>query len=399
MQFSIHMHESLTTIEEAHWNECARSGPYEYQPFVDYNFLKALELSACVGEGTGWSPMHVELKHRQETVGVVPMYLKNHSRGEYVFDYTWAEAFYRAGGTYYPKLQICVPFTPASGPRILTKQTKFREAVEAQLFHAIMDQTKILGASSAHLTFLEKKQWSQATHLGFLPRTDIQFHWKNNAYDSFEDFLAQLSAKKRKNIRRERRDVMEQRLHIEWLSGSDLQEHHWDVFYEFYLDTSSRKWGPPYLNREFFSQLNATMSKRILLILCRRGSKYVAGALNFIGDQTLYGRNWGCVEHYPFLHFEMCYYQAMEYAIRHNLQTVEAGAQGGHKFARGYQAEPTFSGHYIANERFRDAVAHFLEEENKFVNRDLVYLATQSPFKENSTATPAKLKKQSDHEL
>lgn len=336
--------------------------------------------------------MHLEVKLEKETVGVVPLYLKNHSQGEYVFDYAWAEACYRAEGNYYPKLQICVPFTPVTGARILTKHTESCKDIESYVFEKLIERTNELGVSSAHMTFLEEPQWSLASKSGFLPRMDIQFHWKNEGYESFEDFVAQLAAKKRKNIRRERRDIVEQNFQMQWLTGSDLQECHWDAFYEFYLETSKRKWGNPYLNREFFSQVNTTMSEQILLILCRRGSKYIAGALNFIGDQTLYGRNWGCIEHYPFLHFELCYYQAMEFAIQHQLQTLEAGAQGGHKFARGYQAQPTYSAHYIADGQFRTAVAKFLAEETKYVRRDLDYLAFQAPFKEKAELRTPTLK-------
>ena len=384
MRFHTLTHNSIESIDSKHWNACAFSSTTRYQPFVDHRFLSALELSGCVGAETGWYPIHLEIKLEKETVGVVPLYLKNHSQGEYVFDYTWAEACYRAGGNYYPKLQVCIPFTPATGARILTKQTDSRKELESFIFDKLAQHTNELGVSSAHVTFLEESQWSIARHSGFLQRMDVQFHWKNEGYDSFEDFVAQLATKKRKNIRRERKNILEQNLRIEWLSGSDLQEHHWDAFYEFYLETSSRKWGNPYLNREFFSYVNTTMSEQILLILCRRGSKYIAGALNFIGDQTLYGRNWGCIEHYPFLHFELCYYQAMEYAIKHQITTLEAGAQGGHKFARGYQAQPTYSVHYIANEQFRTAIAKFLAEETEYVRRDLNYLAQQSPFKENT---------------
>ena len=324
------------------------------------------------------------------------MYLKSHSRGEYVFDYAWAEACYRAGGKYYPKLQVCIPFTPATGVRIMSKQSGSNEDVQAYLIQKIAELTDELDLSSAHITFLEEPQWSMACRAGFLQRMDIQFHWKNEGYQSFEDFVAQLATKKRKNIRRERRDIVENNLHIEWLSGSDLQEHHWDSFYEFYLNTNSRKWGSSYLNREFFSQVNTTMSEQILLILCRRGSKYIAGALNFIGDQSLYGRNWGCIEHYPFLHFELCYYQAMDYAIQHRLQTLEAGAQGGHKFARGYKAQPTYSAHYIANEQFHHAVEEFLVEETRCVRRDLDYLATQTPYKEVQPLIPREKQDKTD---
>lgn len=384
MSFRVKTHQSIASIDANDWNACAipLNGPY--QPFVDHRFLLALEQSGCVSEETGWQPSHIEYKHNDETVGLVPMYLKNHSRGEYVFDYAWAEAFYRAGRNYYPKYQVCVPFTPVTGARILVKQTQAKEEIESSLIQKIIDLTDDTGVSSAHITFLTQSEWSKSKLAGLLQRIDLQFHWTNEGYDSFDEFVAQLTSKKRKNIRRERRDVKENNLHIEWLTGSDLQEQHWDAFYEFYLETSSRKWGSAYLNREFFSLVSTTMSERILLILCRRAKKYIAGALNFLGDETLYGRNWGCIEHYPFLHFEMCYYQAMEYAIKTRLRSLEAGAQGGHKFARGYKAQPTYSAHYIANAQFRAAVARFLAEEVKYVHRDLDFLESQSPFRERT---------------
>ena len=385
MGVSVQTHNSIKSILAQDWNACAHSSNSLFQPFVDHRFLSALEHSGSVAEETGWSPLHLELKLDDETVGVVPMYLKSHSQGEFVFDHVWAEAYYRAGGNYYPKLQACVPFTPAAGLRMLSKNSATSEAVESQLAHKIVALTNELGVSSAHITFMEERQWTLAHQAGFSQRMDLQFHWMNAGYKSFEEFVSQLASKKGRNIRRERRAIKENDLHIDWLSGSVIEEHHWDTFYEFYLNTSSRKWGRPYLNREFFSRVNTTMSERILLILCRRGSKYIAGALNFIGDQTLYGRYWGCIEHYPFLHFELCYYQAIEYAIQHRLSTVEAGAQGGHKFARGYQAQPTYSVHYLANEHFHTSVANFLAEETKSVHRDLDWLSTQSPYKDNVT--------------
>ncbi|MCY3541862.1 MAG: GNAT family N-acetyltransferase [Gammaproteobacteria bacterium] len=387
MSFSVSTHQSIASIDANAWNACALPLDSPYQPFIDHRFLLALEQSGCVSEETGWCPSHIELKQNDETVGLVPMYLKNHSRGEYVFDYAWAEAFYRAGRNYYPKYQICIPFTPVTGARILVKQIQAKQDIESSLIQKIIHLTDAGGVSSAHITFLKHSEWSTTKLAGLLQRMDLQFHWANEGYDSFDEFVAQLTSKKRKNIRRERREVKENNLHIQWLTGSDLREQHWDAFYEFYLETSSRKWGSAYLNREFFSLLSTTMSDQILLILCRRGTKYIAGALNFLGDETLYGRNWGCIEHYPFLHFELCYYQAMEYAIQHRLQSLEAGAQGGHKFARGYKAQPTYSAHYIADTQFRAAVARFLADEVKYVHRDLEYLDSQSPFRERTLST------------
>ena len=385
MQFSVNSHSAISSVSAQDWNACALPPDRPYQPFIDHRFLYALESSGCVSKETGWIPRHLALKQSDETVCVVPMYLKSHSQGEYVFDYSWADACYRAGGNYYPKLQVCIPFTPVTGARILLKRTDPQAEMESRLFQKIVEFTDELGVSSAHITFLDEFQWGKARLVGLLPRMDLQFHWMNEGYHSFEEFVSQLSSKKRKNIRRERREIKERNFQIEWLSGTDLQEHHWDAFYEFYLETSSRKWGSAYLNREFFSRVSTTMSERILLVLCRRGSKYIAGALNFIGDDTLYGRNWGCIEHHPFLHFELCYYQAMDYAIQHRLQSVEAGAQGSHKFSRGYTARPTYSAHYIANEQFRTAVGEFLADEMVYVQRDLDYLDSMSPYTAGTT--------------
>jgi hypothetical protein len=298
-----------------------------------------------------------------------------------VFDYAWADAWQRAGGSYYPKLQVSVPFTPASGRRVLARDAD--PDIERTLLGACIQVAEQVEVSSLHVTFMPERQWQQAGELGYLRRLDQQFHWHNPGYASFNDFLAELSSKKRKNLRRERREALADGIDIEWLTGPALAEAHWDAFYEFYMDTGSRKWGSPYLTRRFFSLISDTMADEVLLILCRRHGRYIAGALNFIGGDTLFGRNWGCVEDHRFLHFETCYYQAIEFAIQRGLKKVEAGAQGGHKVARGYLPEATYSAHWIADPGFRAAVASFLDREREHVRDEIAYVEDRSPFKGN----------------
>jgi predicted N-acyltransferase len=309
------------------------------------------------------------------------MYLKNHSQGEYVFDYSWADAFERAGGRYYPKLQVSVPFTPATGRRLLTRPDIDDPDLPKYLAAGMMQVAEQLEVSSVHITFAEKSQWELLGEMGFLQRTHNQFHWQNDGYETFDDFLAALSSKKRKNIRRERRDAVTNGIEIERLTGSDITEEHWDAFFRFYVDTGSRKWGSPYLTREFFSLIGERMGDDTLLVMCKRDNRYVAGAINFIGGECLFGRNWGCVEHHPFLHFEVCYYQAIEFAIERGLQRVEAGAQGQHKLARGYMPTHTYSAHWIANASFRDAVDHYLSQERRHVDEEIDYIAEHGPFR------------------
>ena len=316
-------------------------------------------------------------------MGVVPMYLKSHSQGEYVFDYSWADAFERAGGRYYPKLQACVPFTPATGRRLLTRPDTNDPELEKYLLSGMMQVAEKMEVSSVHITFSDKRQWDQMGELGFLQRTHNQFHWQNDNYSSFDEFLEALSSKKRKNIKRERRGAIETGVEIERITGSDLSEEHWDAFYQFYVDTGARKWGTPYLTRQFFSMIGATMSDDLLLIMCKRDGRYVAGAINFIGGNCLFGRNWGCIEHHPYLHFEVCYYQAIEFAIERGLTRVEAGAQGQHKLARGYLPSHTYSAHWIANESLRDAIGNFLEDERRYVDEEIDYITEQGPFKKS----------------
>ena len=324
-----------------------------YNPFISYDFLSSLEESGCARPETGWAPCHLALEDACGTVsGVVPAYLKNHSQGEFVFDYGWADAFERAGGEYYPKIQISVPFTPATGKRLLVGNAPGGGERRALLAAGIQQATRQFGASSAHLTFLTSDEASLLEDTGYLHRTDQQFHWTNDGYRTFEEFLTALSSRKRKTIKRERRDAAAGDIDIDWVTGSNICEHHWDTFFHFYMDTGSRKWGHPYLNRVFFSLIGERMADRILLVFARRGGEIIGGALNFIGSDTLYGRYWGAREHLPFLHFEVCYYQAIDFAIANGLKYVEAGAQGTHKLARGYLPVTTHSAHFIAHAGF-----------------------------------------------
>jgi predicted N-acyltransferase len=387
--YTLKAHTSIEEIGQQPWDRCAnpaRAGiecDLPFDPFLSYAFLAALEESESAVGRTGWAPYHLSLEHAVEgVVGVLPMYLKSHSQGEYVFDYSWADAFERAGGRYYPKLQVSVPFTPATGRRILTRPDTADPDLDKYLVSGMMQVSEQMEVSSVHVTFAEKAQWERMGAMGFLQRTHNQFHWQNDSYQTFDDFLAALSSKKRKNIRRERRDSVAAGIVIERLTSDDIKPEHWDAFYRFYIDTGSRKWGSPYLTREFFSIVGETMPDDILLVMCRRDGQYVAGAINFIGGECLFGRNWGCTEHHPFLHFEVCYYQAIEFAIERGLRRVEAGAQGQHKLARGYLPTHTYSAHWIANESFRDAVEHYLRSERHHVSEEIDYMAEFSPFRQ-----------------
>ena len=382
---------SINDIDSSDWNQCANPEQMEYNPFLDHRFIKALEDSGSANSNTGWQPFHTIMRDKGRVVGVVPAYLKSHSQGEYVFDGAWADAWYRAGGEYYPKLQISIPFTPATGRRLLVAtpldNTQSIQEVEAQLLSATLQIAQKIQVSSLHITFMPKNQWENAGKLGLLKRVDTQFHWTNANYDSFEDFLRALSSKKRKNIRRERRGAVENNIEIEWITGSDLTESHWDAFYQFYVDTGNRKWGTPYLTRAFFSMLSETMPDETLLIMCKREGKYIAGAINFIGSNTLFGRNWGCIEDHRFLHFETCYYQAIDFAIQHGINRVEAGAQGGHKIARGYMPQQTYSAHWIRNSEFRDAIKNYLNSEESFVQQDIDWIEKHTPFRKDLDLT------------
>ncbi len=380
MDLTIKACSGIGEIGQTAWDACANptDGRFAFDPFVSFSFLAALEQSQSAVARTGWAPYHLALEQGDRIIGVAPMYLKNHSQGEYVFDYSWADAFERAGGRYYPKLQCAVPFTPAGGRRLLTDTVEN----EAYLLSGMMQVAEKMDVSSIHITFANQEQWQRMGEAGFLQRVDKQFHWHNHDYGNFDDFLAALSSKKRKNIRQERRRALTNDIQIECLTGADLQESHWDAFYQFYVDTGSRKWGSPYLTREFFSLIGESMPEDILLILANRDGRYIAGAINFIGDECLYGRNWGCIEDHAFLHFEVCYYQAIEWAIAHGLKRVEAGAQGPHKLARGYLPTPTHSAHWIVNTSLKDAVEHYLKQENRYVAEEIEYIGEHSPFRQ-----------------
>jgi hypothetical protein len=377
--------DSLSSVDATLWDTCANPAGDPYNPFVSHAFLNALEESGSATRRTGWLAQHVLLEDGDGNIAsCMPMYLKNHSRGEYVFDYGWANAFENAGGHYYPKLQSSVPFTPATGPRLLTPPGRGREAAEDTLVAGAVEICKRHAASSLHITFLPEHQWKRLGEMGLLQRTDQQFHWINRGYSTFDDFLSDLSSRKRKMIRKERERAHDNNVHVEWVTGSDLTEDHWDAFFTFYMDTGARKWGSPYLTREFFSLVGERMADHILLVMARRGGRLIAGALNFIGGDALYGRNWGAIEHHPFLHFECCYYQAIEFAIERGLARVEAGAQGEHKLARGYMPTRTYSAHWIANASFREAVSDYLERERQHIDRDIQVLGEYAPFRHDS---------------
>ena len=314
-------------------------------------------------------------------LGVVPCYAKSHSRGEYVFDHGWAEAYERAGGSYYPKLQVSIPFTPATGRRLLVRPGTAADAVRVMLADALIDVCRRSAASSVHVTFPTEAEWELFGAHGYLKRTHQQFHWENAGYHSFDCFLDALSSRKRKTIRRERAEALAAGISVHWLQGSDLTENVWDAFFEFYMETGSRKWGRPYLTRSFYSMVGARMRDRILLVMAKRAGRWIAGAINFIGSDTLFGRHWGAIEHHPFMHFELCYYQAIQYAIEHKLLRVEAGAQGEHKITRGYLPRTTYSAHYIADPGLRRAIDDFLRRERAYVAAAGEKLAELAPFR------------------
>jgi len=376
---------SLAEVGEAAWDACANPEGQSYNPFMSYAFLNALEQSGSATRETGWMPHHLLLDNGSGGVaGAMPLYLKSHSQGEYVFDHGWADAYERAGGRYYPKLQACVPFTPATGSRLLTPRGPNQARAEAALIEGATQAARKLGVSSLHITFLPQTQWTRCGDHGLLLRTDQQFHWHNNNYQNFDDFLAALSSRKRKMIRKERAQAVQNGIEIEQLTGDNIREEHWDAFFEFYMDTGARKWGRPYLTRAFFSLIGEKMPQDVLLIMAKRNGCYIAGALNFIGGEALYGRNWGAIEHHPFLHFECCYYQAIDFAISRGLKRVEAGAQGEHKLARGYLPAKTFSAHWIADPGFEKAVANYLVRERQAVDHNIEILGEYAPFRQDA---------------
>lgn len=368
---------AIADVNPDDWDRCAG----DENPFVSYTFLSALEDSGCVAAETGWGPYHIVLEGEDGMIrGCMPMYLKSHSQGEFVFDHSWAHAYERAGGSYYPKLQVSVPFSPVTGPRLLARDKPSR----LMLLNAAVQFAERMEVSSLHITFPTFEEWSDMGDAGLLLRKDQQFIWSNDGYGTFAEFLAALSSRKRKNIRKERGQALANGITIETLTGPALQEHHWDAFYEFYIDTSSRKWGRPYLNRTFFSLIGERMADKVVLVLCQREGRYIAGALNLLGSDALFGRNWGCIEDHPCLHFEACYYQAIDFAIEHGLDRVEAGAQGPHKLSRGYMPQFTYSAHWIADGGFRKAVAAYLREEGAYVDADQDALAAHGPFRKES---------------
>jgi predicted N-acyltransferase len=380
-QIEISVLGAIADISAKDWDALANpSGGWPEDPFTSHRFLKALEDSGSVGAGTGWAPRHLLARLNGKPIGAMPLYAKGHSQGEYVFDHSWAHAYERAGGRYYPKLQAAVPFTPATGARFLT-DPNHRDTARQALVQGAVQLTMQQQLSSLHITFCTGDEAASGEAMGLMHRTGQQFHWVNDGYCDFTDFLAHLSSRKRKAIRKERAVAQAFGGTIRHLTGDAIQPEHWDAFWQFYQDTGARKWGTPYLTREFFDCVQETMRDDVLLILCERGGRWVAGALNFIGRDALFGRYWGAVEDHPFLHFEVCYYQAIDYAIENGLTRVEAGAQGEHKLARGYLPVATHSLHWIADEGFRKAVAQFLEQERAAVDEDIEILTSYGPFR------------------
>ncbi|RFB95381.1 GNAT family N-acetyltransferase [Rhizobium leguminosarum bv. trifolii] len=382
----IRVERSFTAISPESWSRlsgASKSGTtLAYNPFVSHAFLSSLEESGSADAETGWLGHHLLLEtDRGELIGALPGYLKNHSRGEYVFDHGWADAFERAGGHYYPKLQCSIPFTPATGPRLLVAEDLPRLPVQSAIAESLKEVVRRLGVSSAHITFVPDEEIGVFEMDGYLHRTDQQFHFINDGYANHGQFLETLASRKRKALRKERRAALENGISIDWLTGSDLTERIWDQFFKFYMDTGGRKWGRPYLTRKFYSLIGERMADDILLVMAKRDGRYIAGAINFIGGDTLYGRHWGCIEDHPFLHFEVCYHQAIDFALSKGLKTVEAGAQGEHKLARGYLPVTTHSAHYVAHAGLRRAIGDYLARERADVEQMSELLAEHSPFR------------------
>ncbi len=371
--------DTLASSEIAGDSRCRLAA--DYNPFVSHAFFAALEASGSACARTGWGARHLLARIDGSIAGIVPCYLKSHSRGEYVFDRGWADAYERAGGNYYPKLQASVPFTPATGPRLLIRDGVDAELIGGALASGLVALCDATEASSVHVTFAREQEWKLLAENGFLQRTDQQFHWHNQGYAGFEDFLGSLNSRHRKSIRRERREALAAGITIHALTGTDITEEAWDAFFEFYMETGSRKWGRPYLTRAFFARIGETMARDVLLVMAKRNGRWIAGAINFIGSDALFGRNWGAVEHHPFLHFEVCYYQAIDFAIKRGLKRVEAGAQGEHKIARGYLPQTTYSAHYIADPGLRRAVNDYLRRERQYVAEAVRELTDAGPFR------------------
>ncbi len=372
--------DSISAVDRQQWNALTQA-----HPFMDWDFLEAVEATRCLCPETGWGPRHVLVKDGHgQLIGAAPLYMKAHSRGEFVFDHSWANALEQAGGNYYPKLLCAAPFTPVTGPRLLTLSGPDEAVIRTLLARALVQLTEQWGLSSAHVNFLEPDVWEELGREGWLLRNDQQYHWFNRDYQDFDGFLAAMSSRKRKMVRKERAAAQEG-LNIRQLTGDQIQPEHWDAFYEFYTDTGERKWGSPYLNREFFEQFHEKMRDKILLIMAFEDDQPIAGALNVIGPDALYGRYWGRSVERPFLHFEVCYYQAIDFAIEHGLARVEAGAQGQHKLARGYEPVETRSAHWITHPGLRDAVDAYLKRERTAVEEDILFLEGHTPFRKDGT--------------
>jgi len=386
--FSARVVDGIVRIPAAQWDACAAGnseggagGPEN--PFVSHAFLDALEQSGSVGRKAGWLPQHLVIEDAAGTIhAAAPLYVKSHSQGEYVFDHGWAEAYDRAGGRYYPKLQVAAPFTPVPGPRLLVRPGAHEKEARAALISALISALETSGMSSLHVTFPTRAESDLLEQAGFLARIGVQYHWINDGYAEFGDFLAALNSRKRKAIRKERAAVTDYGLAIRACEGAELTAKHWDAFFAFYMDTGGRKWGRPYLTRDFFARIADSLSDRIVLMLAEKNGQLVAGALNLKGPQALYGRNWGCLEDYRFLHFELCYYRAIDYAIAHKLPRVEAGAQGEHKIQRGYLPTETCSSHWIADPRLRAAISDFLDHERVYIAREKAALDELSPYRQ-----------------
>ena len=374
----------MAEIDAGAWDRVANPDAAKYDPFVTHAFLLALEQSGSITPRTGWRPRHLLVDGADgKLAAAMPCYLKSHSMGEFVFDHGWADAFERAGLDYYPKLLCAVPVTPVPGRRLLVGPDGDAAALQRTLIAGAIELTKQMKASSLHVTFLDPAQLPAAEAQGLLHRTGHQYHFTNAGYKSFDDFLATLASRKRKTLKRERRDALAAGISIEWLTGADIGTEHWDAFFAFYTDTGGRKWGSPYLNRKFFTLLGQWQAKDCLLVLAKREGRYIAGALNMIGAEALYGRYWGCIEHHPFLHFEVCYYQAIDFAIARGLKRVEAGAGGEHKLVRGYEPMVTHSVHWLADPRFRKAIGDYLERERAHVEAQGEAMAGMTPFRKD----------------
>lgn len=378
---------SLSQIDAAAWDACAchetADGGRPMDPFTTYRFLKALEDSGSVGAGTGWDPRYLVARQDEQVIGVAPLYVKRHSQGEYIFDHNWAHAYERAGGRYYPKLQIAVPFTPATGRRLLARPG-YEETAQSALVQGAVQIAADNGLSSLHITFCTEAEAEAGERMGLMRRTTQQFHWVNRDYATFDDFLASLSSRKRKTLRKERRTAQDFGGTIETLTGDAITPAHWEAFWLFYQDTGARKWGMPYLTRRFFDIAQDTLRDDIALVMCSRDGAHVAGALNFIGREVLFGRYWGALEHHPCLHFEACYYRAIDYAIAHGLKRVEAGAQGEHKLARGYLPAPTHSLHWTQDPGFSEAIENYLQAERRAIDEDIEVLTAYGPFRRDT---------------